>query len=554
MPVDLSNLLNSTPVSPPHSHYPNQEGPSAIELANLLSPAVDTHRALPKQQQQQQNDEDAEFKKIPLTAASIHTLSQSSITKQVYQRPIPFTSFSYDPDRKIRTGVHQFESLRPLHVPKDLVGFNLTHRIDQAIYRDESIDEGLDGLLISLIDYVDNVNPQERLDHCRGILGSNLITWRGILTKLCASVYESSRPGSEENGWTKEVMMVDGIIYIVEAPPPDSSQEGNSSTTQTYYGHSYESLVTNPKGFEDVNTNVQWCSVVKVNLNGNRIIIGGEVDCILPHTFDQIQTYLRNNVDDLDNRNMEPVQSDEFIEVKTSILPVTDKEHYTLYRYKLLKFWLQSYLLGVSKIHVGLRDRNGIVRGVSEYNTLEIPSIVKSKMNKQNHNARWSTEKCLSSGTSIIEFVRDKLNQHRKDDDEKCRLSYFHNRFQSIVDDEVLRRRSLQDDNEEKKIGISEECHQDIRDYLQGWPVYNLVFKPPQSAGKNGTLELIEIDSDRPSRTCTNDSLFGFDHSLLTINNSDGNRTRIGFLPSIWIQYLVGIKVQLAVEEEKLKS
>jgi len=30
----------------------------------------------------------------------------------------------------------------------------------------------------------------------------------------------------------------------------------------------------------DVNTNVQWCHIVKTKLGGNRIIMGGEVDCV----------------------------------------------------------------------------------------------------------------------------------------------------------------------------------------------------------------------------------------------------------------------------------
>lgn len=34
------------------------------------------------------------------------------------------------------------------------------------------------------------------------------------------------------------------------------------------------------ESFSVPNTNVQWCSVVKTNLGGFRILIGGEVDCL----------------------------------------------------------------------------------------------------------------------------------------------------------------------------------------------------------------------------------------------------------------------------------
>ena len=57
----------------------------------------------------------------------------------------------------------------------------------------------------------------------------------------------------------------------------------------TYYGYAFESYCTKahpeepplPLGWSgNVNTNVQWCSVVKSKLRDMRIIIGGEVDCV----------------------------------------------------------------------------------------------------------------------------------------------------------------------------------------------------------------------------------------------------------------------------------
>jgi RAT1-interacting protein len=58
---------------------------------------------------------------------------------------------------------------------------------------------------------------------------------------------------------------------------------------QTYYGYAFESWCTSPepptpesKGRwgGDVDTNVQWCSVVKTKLGDTRLVIGGEVDCV----------------------------------------------------------------------------------------------------------------------------------------------------------------------------------------------------------------------------------------------------------------------------------
>ena len=65
---------------------------------------------------------------------------------------------------------------------------------------------------------------------------------------------------------------------------------------QSYFGYSFESYCTSsrpgsreplssdirhPYGWGgDVDTNVQWCAVVKTKLGNDRLVIGGEVDCV----------------------------------------------------------------------------------------------------------------------------------------------------------------------------------------------------------------------------------------------------------------------------------
>lgn len=571
MPVNLNTLLNSTPVSPPHSqfHPSHSQGPSAIELANLLSPAVDSHRALPKQahhqqqysehdEQQEDDDEHKQFREalqaLPLTQPATHTLPVAAFNRSrppraaklaSYQRPVPFTSFSYDDHRLIRTGKHQFESLRPFSVPQNLVGFDLSHRIDRAVFRDESIDEGIDGLLISLIGFLDKADPKERLDLCRGVFSASLITWRGVLTKLCASVYETAgEGGGGGGGWTKEVMMVDGTVYMIDGPKT-AEEQGGSSAQQTYYGHSYESLLTNPSGFEDVNTNTQWVSVVKSNLNGNRLILGGEVDCIDPNAFNHHRHQLAHNSD----QPSETVPIDQFIEIKTSIMPASDRDHWNLYRFKMLKFWLQSYLLGVPKIHVGLRDRSGIVRGAQDYLTEEIPALVKQRQAKP--GGRWSSEQCLETGGSIIGFVRDRLSKTAAPG-ARTRQSVCQARLDTIVSQEAARRRAESAHNHTGAGGLSDTCARQIA-ALAHWPVYTLRFRPPKNHSLPGTLELVERPADAVAHSVAqrmSDALFGFRHPLLNPHHHQHGGSRVGFLPSLWMSYLVLTRVQLALETE----
>lgn len=66
--------------------------------------------------------------------------------------------------------------------------------------------------------------------------------------------------------------------------------------------YSFESFCTSPSGkWQDVNTNVQWCSLVKTSLGSTRMILAGEVDCVRPQAG-------------------QPPRVDDFIELKTNMI------------------------------------------------------------------------------------------------------------------------------------------------------------------------------------------------------------------------------------------
>jgi RAT1-interacting protein len=62
---------------------------------------------------------------------------------------------------------------------------------------------------------------------------------------------------------------------------------------QSYHGYAFESYCTSPLPLRqhdedtevpgwggDVDTNIQWCCVVKTKLGDTRMVLGGEVDCV----------------------------------------------------------------------------------------------------------------------------------------------------------------------------------------------------------------------------------------------------------------------------------
>lgn len=164
---------------------------------------------------------------------------------------------------------------------------------------------------------------------------------------------------------------------------------------QSYYGYAFESYCTSsqPGGREsrssdlqdapgwggDVNTNVQWCSVVKTKLGDRRIVIGGEVDCV---------------------RDSYCGSTDNFVELKTS-LSIRNASDEARFEKKLLKFYFQSFLLGVPEIVVGFRKPNGQLTTVQSFQTVEIPRLVRGKP------GTWDPSICLEWGDRFLTFLQN---------------------------------------------------------------------------------------------------------------------------------------------------
>lgn len=64
----------------------------------------------------------------------------------------------------------------------------------------------------------------------------------------------------------------------------------------------------------------------------------------------------------------------------------------------MLKFWAQSFLLGVPKIIVGFRNKNGILQRIEELETKNIPLMIK-KRRKQS----WDGNLCINFASNFLE-------------------------------------------------------------------------------------------------------------------------------------------------------
>ena len=153
-----------------------------------------------------------------------------------------------------------------------------------------------------------------------------------------------------------------------------------------------------------VNNSAQYCSVVRTGIGGVKMVIGGEVDAgmlhqLHPHTGTFFRTPANQTPTVWDCKPERKEDHIRWVELKTSAEIKNDRDM-VKYERKLLKFWAQSFLLGVPKIIVGFRDQNGIVHRMEEVETYTIPSKVK-KLGR----ATWDGNICINFAAAFLECM-----------------------------------------------------------------------------------------------------------------------------------------------------
>ncbi|KAG6862455.1 hypothetical protein C0995_000001 [Termitomyces sp. Mi166 len=245
-----------------------------------------------------------------------------------------------------------------------------------------------------------------------------VVTWRGVITRILTSPYE------EREEFELNMMSVNGTLYFEEHISEERLKEKNNMKPrhriQMYYGYAFESYCTSetptpkvsskpsePVGWGgDVDTNVQWCSVVRTKLGNTRLLIGGEVDCVRAPYPVTIATERYTN------------QTDTFVELKTS-LAIRGSHDEAKFEKKLLKFYFQSFLLGVPEIVVGFRTPSGVLTTTQSFKTIQLPRMVRGKP------GAWDPLICLAWGDRVISFLKDIVRRAASEESSVWRVKFI---------------------------------------------------------------------------------------------------------------------------------
>ncbi|OJD26677.1 decapping nuclease rai1 [Blastomyces percursus] len=280
------------------------------------------------------------------------------------RRPKEIAYFSYDDQHNFHLDE---SSLRYYYTPR--LPADLNQGFDTFEQLNDTGDEHLDALLDTIVDMEKKTGTKCEAD---------IITWRGMMTKVFIeenNAYKLAQKQSQRNQ---------------RMPPGVPSQD-----MMAFWGYKFEtlSLLDQPwdatprekiEGREDqvVNNKAQYCSVVRTAIGGCKIVLGGEVDAIW---------------DSKPERKEDPIN---WVELKTSAEIRNDRDMFK-YERKLLKFWAQSFLLGVPKIIVGFRDEHGILRRLEEMATRDIPGLVTRK-----GKGTWDGNICINFTAKLLEWLK----------------------------------------------------------------------------------------------------------------------------------------------------
>lgn len=177
-----------------------------------------------------------------------------------------------------------------------------------------------------------------------------------------------------------------------------SNGPAHSQEKMQYWGYKFETLSTLPHPWAEcsrdeiesresatVNNYAQYCSIVRTGIGNHTLILAGEVDAVL---------------------GSKPAAGDEsqipYVELKTSEdFHPGDGKSAVKFERKMCRFWAQSFLLGVPRVVVGFRDRDGWLKRLEEWNTLSIPGVVKRG------RGTWDGNTCINFASGFLDFLRD---------------------------------------------------------------------------------------------------------------------------------------------------
>lgn len=314
-------------------------------------------------------------------------MNQTDLRPSRSIRPFPKFSlpvlegfFSVDCNRNYQDSLC---NLKYLKIPSK-VNFNLNEGDDTYVEKPASADnEQIIHLLTFIMKHKDTIMTK--------VTAPDFVCFRGLLRLLMSTPYEEREP------WIVLATKFKNTIYLcaetTQLKKSEKLQRSERDKKFMRYGFKFESYVLSdhpskpaPGNSHPVIEPEEFCIMFSTEIDGKKILYGAEMDGV-------ISKVPLKSVDDLRKVSM--------VEVKVKRRETSERQLTNFYKFKARNWWLQSFLVGVNAIHVGVRNDDGIVEEVKRVTIKELSDEAKK-------NNFWH-------GTVAMNFLNDFLKKISRD-------------------------------------------------------------------------------------------------------------------------------------------
>ena len=287
-----------------------------------------------------------------------------------YREPVELACFSKSRDAGVTYDSSMLKPYARPSVPFDLSeGFDTFRDRDREVARPADLDPIFGALRAK------GVEDKE-------LAAADVVTWRGNFAKLLAT------PWNARDAWHMECESVHDVLVLNVLEPEESLAKERKRASDPakhreklmcYWGFSFEEACTGGFGSDPVDCADAFCAVVRAGVGRHRLVLGGEVDC-----WDGEKTGLPG-----------------YVELKTTRVMDAHAQVARFERDKLLKWWAQSFAVGVRRILVGFRDDDGFVRKLQTLDTLKLPGYA------ARHAGAWDPKTALAFADRVLTELKE---------------------------------------------------------------------------------------------------------------------------------------------------
>jgi len=211
---------------------------------------------------------------------------------------------------------------------------------------------------------------------------TDIVTFRNNLNKISGTPYNNRDP------WEMDAVNVGGVTFLDVRKLDDNREVSEQQKRFMYMGYYFESLCTGTEN-EPVDANSEFCSLVRLRLGNHRISFAAEIDAE--------RAEVKANESKLKG----------YVELKTMRQPTSAREESNMFKFRFMKYWIQSYLAGVRTVVVGMRDDTGHLRHVEHFDTIQFPTLVAQRVPRARNGApAWDPNVILNFLDHTITQIR----------------------------------------------------------------------------------------------------------------------------------------------------